>query len=329
VTLRRLHVFLLGALCAPALGACGDTGRQQQGARPGTEATLLLDFAPGAVHAGIYTAVARGYDDAEGISLRVRRPPASTGAVELLRSGRVDFAVMDIHDLGLARERGRDVVGVMALVQRPLAAVLAAPGIRTPRALEGRRVGVTGLPSDRAVLRTVVRGGGGRPGRVRETTIGFGAVPALLGGRVAAATGFWNVEGVALARSGRGFREFRVDDYGAPSYPELVLVVTRETLDERRDEVVAAVAALARGYAFTQLDPDSSVSDLLAAERGLDRAELVAQLDAVSPAFTAGARTFGELDRTRLRAWEAWDRSVGILSERLDVDAAFDRSLVG
>ena len=61
---------------------------------------------------------------------------------------------------------------------------------------------------------------------MRTTTIGFNAVPALLAGRVAGATAFWDVEGVALRRRRPGFREFRVDEFGAPAYPELVLCVT-------------------------------------------------------------------------------------------------------
>ena len=108
------------------------------------------------------------------------------------------MAILDIHDLGLAREKGRDLVGVMALVQAPLAAVLAQPEIKSPKDLEGERAGVSGLPSDVAVLRSVVQGAGGDPDRVKETTIGFEAVKALLAKRVAAATAFWNVEGVAL-----------------------------------------------------------------------------------------------------------------------------------
>src|SRR5918998_219051 len=124
----------------------------------------------------------------------------------------------------LAGQQGRDVVGVMALVQRPLAAVIAQGDVRSPKELEGRRAGVAGLPSDTAVLRSVVEGAGGNPERVDQVTIGFNAVPALLGRRVAAATAFWNAEGVALRERGGPdrFREFRVDDYGAPSYPELV-----------------------------------------------------------------------------------------------------------
>ena len=104
-------------------------------------ATLVLDFTPNAVHAGIYSAVARGYDRAAGVRLDVRQPSSSTDSVKLLLSGRADFAVLDIHDLAIARAAGRDIVGVLPLVQRPLAAVLAQPAIRTPRDLAGRSPG--------------------------------------------------------------------------------------------------------------------------------------------------------------------------------------------
>ena len=158
------------------------------------------------------------------------------------------MAILDIHDLGLARQAGRDVVGVMAFVQRPLAALLAQPSIRSPADLEGERAGVTGLPSDEAVLRSVVAGDGGDPEKVRLTTIGFQAVKALLADRVAAATAFWNVEGVALRARRPGMREFRVDDFGAPPYPEIVLCVTRTTLEDDEPLIRATIRALQRGY---------------------------------------------------------------------------------
>jgi ABC-type nitrate/sulfonate/bicarbonate transport system substrate-binding protein len=216
----------------------------------------------------------------------------------------------------------------MAFVQRPLAAVLAQPGIRSPKDLEGKRVGVSGLPSDSAVLRSVVAGAGGDARRVRQTTIGFEAVKALLARRVAAATAFWDVEGVALRAKRPGIREFRVDDYGAPSYPELVLTVTRQTLQDHPSLVRATIRALQRGYADVQDDPESAVSTMLAHEPSLDRAALAAQLDAVAPAFTAGAAEFGQLRPAALRAWNAWDARFGILKAPIDVSRAFDTTLV-
>ena len=105
-------------------------------------------------------------------------------------------------------------------------------------------------------------------------TIGFNAVAALAAGRVDAATAFWNAEGVTLQRQGIPTRVFRVDDYGAPRYPELVLVTTRKPLDDDPDLVRAVVDATTRGYRLAvERSRARRLDDLLAADRGLDRAE--------------------------------------------------------
>ncbi len=317
---RRLAALLLAA-CALVLPACSGGGG---GDVVDEEVRLLLDFTPNGVHSGLYLAVSRGYDRAEGVTVRIRKPGASTDALKLLAGGRADVAILDIHDLGLARERGVDVVGFAALVQRPLAAVLAQPGIRSPRDLEGRRAGVTGLPSDDAVLRAVLQQSGADPERVETITIGFQAVRALLADRVDAVTAFWNVEGVALRSRRPGVREFRVDEFGAPRYPELVLVVNRTLVQDEPSIVRAIIRALQRGYTETQRDPQSAVQAMVDSEPDLDRDALAAQLDAVAPAFQAGVPAYGLLDPRRLRAWARWEAEVGITREPPDVARAFD-----
>lgn len=311
-------------IAALAVASCGPDGSGED--RPDRPAALILDFTPNAVHAGIYLALDREFDGAEGVELAVDAPSSSTDSIRLLLSGRAQMAILDIHDLALARAKGRDVVGVMALVQRPLASILAQPGIRRPRDLEGRRVGVTGLPSDDAVLRSIVEGDGGDPGAVRTVTIGFEAVPALLSRRIDGATAFWNAEGVAIRSRRPQIKEFRVDDYGAPPYPELVLCVTRETLRDDPAIVRATVRALRRGYREALLDPESAVSALGGANRGRDRAAVERELSAVGGAFTAAPGGFGVLDRDRLRAWAAWEQRLGIVDRAPDVDRAFDFS---
>jgi putative hydroxymethylpyrimidine transport system substrate-binding protein len=298
---RRFLPLLALIAC---LGGCGgdDSGGSAEAG------TLALDFQPNAVHAGVYAT-----------DLRIRVPAASTDSLKLLAAGRADMSVVDIHDLGLARQAGSDVVGVGALVQRPLAAVIARAGpVRRPRDLEGRRVGVTGLPSDEAVLRAVVENDGGDYDRVRKVTIGFTAVPSLVSGRVDAAVSFWNAEGVALRERGVETREFRVDDYGAPRYPELVLAVTRETLDERAGLVDDMLDAIAAGTDTALRERDRTVDRLVQAS-GADEPLVRAQLAAVSPAL----RPPVQLNRAALEGWARFDERFGILREAPDVNRAF------
>jgi putative hydroxymethylpyrimidine transport system substrate-binding protein len=266
--------------------------------------TLALDFQPNPVHAGIYAA--------KGLSVRV--PSSSTDSLKLLATARADMAVVDIHDLGLARERGADIVGVGALVQRPLAAVIARAGIRRPRGLEGKRVGVTGLPSDDAVLRAVVEHDGGDYSKVKRTTIGFTAVPSLIAGKVDAVVAFWNAEGVALRERGVPTREFRVDHYGAPRYPELVLAVKRGN----EDEVEESLANLAAGTRAALRDREATI-DKLVQVSGADESLVRAELNAVAPALVPPMR----LDRRALEGWAVFDARFGILERRPDVDRAF------
>jgi NitT/TauT family transport system substrate-binding protein/putative hydroxymethylpyrimidine transport system substrate-binding protein len=306
VLFAAVRRFLPFALVLACLAGCG--GGDDDGGAAAAPGTIALDFQPNAVHAGIYAT-----------DLEIRVPAASTDSLKLLAADRADMSVVDIHDLGLAREAGSDLVGVGALVQRPLAAVIVREGdVRRPRDLEGRRVGVTGLPSDEAVLRAVVEHDGGDYGRVKTVTIGFTAVPSLIAGKVDAVVSFWNAEGVALRRRGVATREFRVDDYGAPPYPELVLVVKRKTLEERQPLVDDMLASIAEGTDTALRDRAATIDELVRVS-GADEPLVRAQLDAVAPALQPPV----ELDRAALEGWARFDRRFGILRETPDVEQTF------
>jgi putative hydroxymethylpyrimidine transport system substrate-binding protein len=313
----------VAALLAAALLLAGVSGCGGSGAEPGAPkgATLVLDFTPNAVHSGIYAAQREGYYGDAGVKLRIRQPGESTDAPKLLAAGRTEFAILDIHDLGIARERGLELVGTMPLVQRPLAAVIARAdrGIAQPGDLEGRTVGVTGLPSDEAVVDSEVGADGGDPAAVKRVTIGFNAISSLAAGRVDAATGFWNAGGVALQRQGVPIRIFKVNRYGAPPYPELVLVASRQTIERDPDLVDSVVGATRRGYEFTADDPRRALGDLLAEVPSLDREEQAAQLRVLLPDLQPRPFDQGVLD-----AWAKWDLEHGLLERPLDVTAAFD-----
>ncbi|HEX6585485.1 MAG TPA: ABC transporter substrate-binding protein [Solirubrobacterales bacterium] len=304
--MRLVAAPLAAVLLGIALAGCGGDG-----AEPGAPggATLILDFQPNAVHAGIYAAQANGDFEDEGIDLEIREPSSTTDGAMLLEAGRADFAVMDINDLGIARGRGQDLAAIAAIVQRPLASVIARDRdqIRNPADLAGRTVGVTGVPSDDAVLDTVLRSARVDPGDVDRVTIGFNAVAQLAAGKIDAATAFWNAEGVQLRELGIQTREFRVDEFGAPRYPELLLVAEAGA---RGDELAPRmIEALGDGYEVLGRSPEDALRDLLDQAPGLDADSMAAQLEALtaSRAFArGGAAVTAELDERSVARWRTW-----------------------
>jgi ABC-type nitrate/sulfonate/bicarbonate transport system substrate-binding protein len=95
----------LSFLVAVSLCGCGGVGGSDSS---DADLTLLLGARPQGVHAGIFLAVERGYDEAEGIELTIRR---SGDARRLLRAGRVQAAILDAPVPG--------TVCVMAITQQP------------------------------------------------------------------------------------------------------------------------------------------------------------------------------------------------------------------
>jgi putative hydroxymethylpyrimidine transport system substrate-binding protein len=311
------------ALLATALVLAGVAGCGGDGAEPGAPkgATVVLDFEPNPVHSGIYAAQAQGFYKEAGIDLHVQIPGETTDAPKLLAAGRTQFAILDITDLGIADEKGLGLVGVMPIVQAPLAAILARKDgpVQRPRDLDGHTVGVTGLPSDTAVVESEVSADGGDPAEVKEVTIGFNAVASLAAGKVDAATGFWNAEAVELERQGIPLHVFKVDEFGAPTYPELILTTTRKTLEDEPALVEGMVEATTEGYEFTEEQPRKSLDDLLDANPSLERADQQAQLKALLPALKPAP-----FDQAVLKEWSTWASAHGLLPEPADVQQTFD-----
>ena len=315
-------ILVVLAVTALALSGCG--GGDADDPREAPKVVLSLDFIPNAVHAPIYMAKEAGRDRAAGVDLVIRKPAGGPDALKLVAGGRVDLGVLDIHDLAIARSQGADLVAIGALVGRPLAALITRPGIERPRDLEGRTVGVSGLPSDPAFLRAILEHDGARYERVRQVTIGFAAVSRLLSRRVDAVPAFWNAEGVALRRRGLAIREFRVDDYGAPPYPEVVFITSRRSLERHRDRLQRTLTAIERGLRDTRADPERAAGTIARAAETRDLGLIRAQLRAVTPVFAPRLR----LDRRVLERWADFDEEIGIVDQRPDVERAFDFSLV-
>ena len=273
-----------------------------------TKVTLILDFIPNAVHAGIYRALAAGYYRRENIDLQVVQPTSTQETLKLIDAGRAQFGLADGSDVAGLIDEGGDAQAVMALVQRPLGGLiaLASEHLRSPADLAGRTVGITGVPSDLAVLDTELRHAGVSPSRVHVVTVGFNGSQALLAGRIAAFTGFIPDEGVTLQASGHQVTAFALDENGGPAYPGLVAFTTRGLIAANPALVRDFVAATVAGYEDTLKDPGRSLDDLLSLNPSLSRQLTAASLRVYVPLFSSAGVSFGTLQSPNVTAMSAW-----------------------
>ena len=270
--------------------------------------TLILDFVPNAVHAGIYRALAAGLYRRENIDLQVVEPTSTQETLKLIDAGKAQFGLADGSDVADLIDAGGDAQAVMALVQRPLGGLiaLASEHLTSPKQLQGRTVGITGVPSDTAVLDTEVRHAGGDPAKVHVVTVGFNGPQALVAGRIAAFTGFIPDEGVTLRESGHPITAFALDRNGGPAYPGLVAFTTRRLIAADPALVRDFVRATVEGYEDTLREPARSLDDLLRLNPSLPRGLTAASLAVYEPLFAGGDVPFGTLQSANVAAMSAW-----------------------
>jgi ABC-type nitrate/sulfonate/bicarbonate transport system substrate-binding protein len=325
---RRIAALVIAlALVVAGCGDDGGGGGQSSSAtsqatscanqKPGslTEATVILDFLPNPVHIAIYQGLAAGTYKANNIDLKIQTPTSTSDTLKLLATDRADFGIVSLLDFLSSYQQRQPITAVMALEQRPLGSLLTLQksGITRPKDLEGQLVGVTGVPSDLAAVKSMVADDGGDPNKVKTVTIGFNAVQNLIAGKVKAAVGFWNAEGVQLQQE-EPTRIFKLDEFGAPPYPELVAFTRNETIADDPALVCAFAKATVEGYQQAEADPDQALANLSKQSEGLSLSAAEQQYEALKPVYKADAPVYGHLNDKVLADYLSWAKKAGVLN---------------
>jgi NitT/TauT family transport system substrate-binding protein/putative hydroxymethylpyrimidine transport system substrate-binding protein len=323
------RVFAAALAVVVCLGGAGCGGGDAETAS--RKATLVLDFVPGPVHAGIYRALAAGYYEDEGIDLEVVEPTSTADTLKLIDAGKAEFGIADGLDVAGQIDAGRDAQAVMAIAQEPLGGVitLARSGFRSPADLAGRTVGVTGVPSDDAILDTVVAAAGADPDAVDRVTIGFNGVQSLEAGKIDGFTGFVPADGVQADVDGYPTRSFGPRRWGGLTYPGLVVFSTREEIASDPDLVGGFVAATVHGYEDVLADPGSGADALLAANPAIDPTFARRSLHAYLPYLSAGERPFGSLDAAAIAQMSDFMVDSGLIDSPIPPRRYADFSFTG
>ena len=319
--MKRLPLAAVVALIVLALGlaACGEKSEDETGAAP-EPLSLTLDFYPNPDHAGIYMAQKLGYFEDAGLDVSIHTPSDPAAPIKLLAAGQTDLAISYEPEVLLAHEQGLDVVAVGAVVDRPLTSLiwLKKSGIGGIAGLRGKTIATAGIPYQDAYLKTILARAKLSPSDVDTVNVGYGLLPALVGGKAQAMLGgFSNVEGVDLRLRGKDPVVTPVDKLGVPTYDELVLVARRDRLEEDPQAIRLFLGALARGTAAAVKSPDATTEALLAANKDLDPKLTRAEVDATLPLLSER----GEMDPAEWSNFIAWMRDNQLIADRPVTDA--------
>lgn len=297
-----------------------------------TEVSLALDWYPWSNHTGLYVAQADGEFEERGLDVEIYVPSDPSTALQLVAIGEDEFTISYEADVLLAREQGLDVVSVAALVQRPLNTIMAleSSDITEPADLEGKTIGIAGVPSDEPLLATVLESGGVTLDDVEVVTVGFDLMPALLGGRVDALIGAYYVhESILAEQQGNPVTAIAIEEYGVPEYYELVLVTSGEMVREQPEVVAAFVAAVVAGYQAAEEDPQRAVDELVAAYPETSEELEREGIQRLIPYWTdEGTVPFGTQEEERWTSFADWMLENGLLSEEVDATEAFTNEFV-
>lgn len=317
MTRYRIWALALTVLALTiGLAACGEKSEEATGERE--PFSLTLDFYPNPDHAGIYMAQKLGYFEEAGLDLSIATPSDPALPLKEVAAGRSDLAISYEPEVALAREQGLDVVAIAALVNRPLTSMiwLGNSGIKGVGGLKGKTVATAGIPYQDAFLKTILARVKLSPGDVKAVNVGFGLLPALLGGSAQAMLGgFLNVEGVDLRERGKAPVVTPVDELGVPTYDELVLVAKRDALEADPDKFRLFLAALERGTDAAVQQPNAATKAIVEANPDLEPKLTAAEVKATLPILGArsGDRPYGYMDPDEWTAFAAWMRDNGLI----------------
>jgi putative hydroxymethylpyrimidine transport system substrate-binding protein len=313
-------VLLVAVFASIFIAACGSSDPE--------DIVVTLDWFQNANHAGIYEAVDKGYFEDEGLNVSVVPPADPSAILALIASGESDFAMFYQPDLLQARNEGVPVVAVAGVVQRPLNSMMAlkSSGITRPADLAGKKVGTPGLPWNEAMLTTMLEADGLTRDDVELVDVGWTLNQSLMAGTVDAVIGvYWTHELIVLENEGHETNVLLPDDWGVPSYYELILVTSEKTVKDRPEMVEKFVKAFNKGYAQALDDPQGSIDTLIRLNPDAEIDESVdrAGVDLLVPLWESTGQPFGSLSPERWTSLADWMKAQSLLD-----DDAYDTSFV-
>ncbi|HEY7432122.1 MAG TPA: ABC transporter substrate-binding protein [Streptosporangiaceae bacterium] len=265
-----LPVIALAAACgstAPPASSSGGGGGSTGSAAAPANLSVELDWVPNPDHVGLYYAQNKGYFSKQGLTVSFRTPSNASDPIKLVGLNKVDLAISYESALYYGQQENLPVTAVATVVPVPLNSLIVTPKdhVTSLSQMKGKKVGITGIPSDGDIYQSMVKTAGLTPAEVPTVSVGFNLVPSVLSGKVDAIIGgYRNVEAIQIEQEMNAKPGvFPASELGVPSYAELVLVANRDRLASNKAYASAVkrfVSALVQGTDAARKDPSGATT---------------------------------------------------------------------
>lgn len=280
--------------------------------------TVVLDWFVNPDHGPLFIALEKGFFSRQGLDVSFQVPSNPNDPPKLVAAKNADIAVSYQPQHYLHVDQGLPLVRIATLVATPLntLVVLADSDIKNLAQLKGKTVGYSIGGFETVILKVMLESQGLSLDTVKLVNVNFSLSPSLFSKSTDAVIGaFRNFELNQMDIEGRPGRAFYVEEYGIPSYDELILVA-------RRDDVKALkfrkfVDALEEGVQFLVNHPDESWKLFIRGRKDLDnQLNRLAWRDTL-PRF---ALRPGALDHARYQRFAEFLKKQGLIKKVPQLD---------
>lgn len=265
-----LPVIALAAACgsaaSPAASGGSGGGGGGSSAAP-ANLSVELDWVPNPDHVALYYAQNKGLFSKQGLTVNFKTPSNAADPIKLVGLNKVDLAVSYESEMFYGQQENLPVTAVATIVPVPLNSLIVTPKdhVTSLSQMKGKKVGITGIPSDGAIYQSMLKTAGMTAAQIPTVTVGFNLVPSLLSGKVDSIIGgYRNVEAIQIEQEMNAKPTvFPASELGVPSYAELVLVANRNRLASDKayaSSVKRFVSALVQGTNAARKDPSGATS---------------------------------------------------------------------
>jgi len=282
---RRMAV----AMGVVATGLLMSTGVQAQ-----TALDFQLNWYAGGANAGFAAALGEGYYSDAGLDVTIIQGNGSGNTAQLVASGRSQLAYADAVAVSQLIAKGAPMKIVATVYQSNPNEVeaLKSAGIKSPKDLIGKRIGVPAGSSQATMLPLFFEANGIKESDVILNNMPPASmVPALLQGSVDAILGSVDDYQIQIASQGVEVDRFTFADHGVPTVSTSIFA-SEQFIADNPDVLKAFIAASLKGWSFALDNPEKAVEHLKTTFPEMDEKLAAQQLAAIPELFCSGDTQF-------------------------------------